>query len=409
MKNYSALSGKTAAFAAVVLSASLLGLAPAVAANVPAKPPLGPNEFPIAGQPFVGSELSVGQITNGIGDCGRQDEDPDYVVEWLSNGTPLPTERQGKTLTLVPADRGNRIAFNVQATCNDSVAHSAETLPIADSNRAMGWTGRGNFELLGRTSDGDLVLYPRTYESSWTYGGPGVRVQRFTGSWDEPRVVGTGWDMFDIVFSPGDFDGDGFNDVLARDSAGRLFLYPGDGGGGWEARRQVGTGWGIFDTIVGAGDFNGDLTNDVLARDSAGRLFLYPGDGTGGWLAPRQVGTGWGMFNKIVAAGSIGDDGAVGIFARAHDGTLHQYPADGQGGWKPPSAVGPGWNDMAEISSAGPYGKSPFSVYSGGTSLIAYNRDGDLFSYSIGGLTAPYFVAQEGQIGTGWNIFESLI
>ena len=43
--------------------------------------------------------------------------------------------------------------------------------------------------------------------------------------------------------SPGDFDDDGANDVLARDPGGALVLYPGDGSGGWVAARQVGQGW----------------------------------------------------------------------------------------------------------------------------------------------------------------------
>lgn len=386
-----------------------MGVSSASAEEEAPKPPLAPNEFPIAGEPFVGSELSVGQITGGIANCGPQNEDPEYNVEWLSNGVPLPPERQGKTLKLIPEDRGNRIAFTVQATCNDAEAYSSETPPIADSSRAMGWTGRGNFELLGRSADGDLVLYPRTYESSWTYGGPGVKVQRFTGTWDEPRVVGTGWDNFDIVFSPGDFDGDGFNDVLARDSSGGLILYPGDGAGGWLASRQVGSGWGIFNSIVGSGDFNGDLSNDVLARDTAGQLFLYPGDGAGGWLAPRLVGAGWGIFDKIVAAGITNGDGAVDIYARDFNGALHQYPADGMGGWKEPAAVGYGWDQMAEISSAGAFIQSPFSIYSGtNNDLIAYTPSGDLYRYTGTG-SRPYELFSQGLIGAGWGIFESLI
>ncbi len=100
----------------------------------------------------------------------------------------------------------------------------------------------------------------------------------------------------------GDFDGDGFNDLLARNASGQLFLYPGDGDGGWLPTRQVGAGWNVFDSILGPGDFNGDGTNDVLARNAAGDLFLYPGNGNGGWLAPSKVGWGWQVMNKIILA-----------------------------------------------------------------------------------------------------------
>ncbi len=50
--------------------------------------------------------------------------------------------------------------------------------------------------------------------------------------------------MFDAVFGSGDFDGDGFDDVMGRDRSGRLWLYPGRGGYEWGSPAVVGTGWG---------------------------------------------------------------------------------------------------------------------------------------------------------------------
>ena len=38
--------------------------------------------------------------------------------------------------------------------------------------------------------------------------------------------------------------------------------------------------------ILGPGDWDGDGSADVLARDTAGGLWLYPGNGTGGWGSP---------------------------------------------------------------------------------------------------------------------------
>ncbi|NQD90468.1 hypothetical protein HP499_22035, partial [Paenarthrobacter sp. CM16] len=90
-----------------------------------------------------------------------------------------------------------------------------------------------------------------------------------------------------------DFNKDRKADILARDTAGVLWLYPGDGSGGWLPRVQVGQGWNVMSALVSPGDFNGDGNADVLARDGGGVLWLYPGNGSGGWLARVQVGSGW--------------------------------------------------------------------------------------------------------------------
>jgi len=105
--------------------------------------------------------------------------------------------------------------------------------------------------------------------------------------------------MYNTVFGAGDFDGDGKADVLARDPAGYLWLYPGDGKGGWKSRVLVGSGWQVFNTIIGANDFNGDGTRDVLAREPSGTLWLYPGDGRGGWLPRIKIAGDWSNFDWL--------------------------------------------------------------------------------------------------------------
>ena len=83
-------------------------------------------------------------------------------------------------------------------------------------------------------------------------------------------------------------------------ATGYLWLYPGNGRGGWLPRVGVGTGWNIFSAIVGPGDLNGDGAADLLARQpSNGYLWLYPGNGRGGWLPRVRVGTGWNGMTAI--------------------------------------------------------------------------------------------------------------
>ncbi|WP_240629870.1 FG-GAP-like repeat-containing protein, partial [Specibacter cremeus] len=86
--------------------------------------------------------------------------------------------------------------------------------------------------------------------------------------------------------STADFNGDWNNDVLARVAVtGELRMYAGNVRGGFSSGVQIGNGWGGFNAVETVGDFNGDGRQDVMAREaSTGYLWLYPGNGTGGWL-----------------------------------------------------------------------------------------------------------------------------
>lgn len=48
-------------------------------------------------------------------------------------------------------------------------------------------------------------------------------------------------------------------------------------------------------TFAGSVDYDGDSYTDIVARDPAGLLWLYPGDGTRGYStqARVQIGNGW--------------------------------------------------------------------------------------------------------------------
>ena len=39
-----------------------------------------------------------------------------------------------------------------------------------------------------------------------------------------------------------------------------------------------------------------EQSNDLLTRDPAGRLLLFPGDSAGGFGEPRQIGSAWNGY-----------------------------------------------------------------------------------------------------------------
>ena len=103
------------------------------------------------------------------------------------------------------------------------------------------------------------------------------------------------------MFSPGDFSGDGLPDLLARAADGTVYLYRGNGVGGWLLpRATVGTGWQQYTALTSPGDFTGDGRADVLARTADSTLYVIPGDGHGAFTARAKVGAGWNIFSKIL-------------------------------------------------------------------------------------------------------------
>ncbi|MFD6758054.1 FG-GAP-like repeat-containing protein [Streptomyces roseolus] len=168
-----------------------------------------------------------------------------------------------------------------------------------------------------------------------------------TGSYSGSTRVqaGTGWQGNDVLLAPGDFDGDGKADLIGRDTAGALWLYPGDGMNGYGARKQIGSGWQMFDALVAPGDFDGDAKADLIGRDATGGLWFYKGDGAG-YYAPRvQIGSGWQVYSALVAPGDINGDGKADLIGRDASKDLWLYKGNGAAYYAPRVQIGYGYPD----------------------------------------------------------------
>ncbi|WP_432017835.1 FG-GAP-like repeat-containing protein [Streptomyces hydrogenans] len=174
----------------------------------------------------------------------------------------------------------------------------------------------GIADLLERADDGKLWLLNGRHDAEWRTKG---------------LLIGGGWNSMTQLVRHGDHNGDGTEDVYARDRSGVLWLYPGTGRGGLKPRLKVGGGWNSMREIEAAGDLTGDGRRDLLARDTAGVLWTYPGTGRGGFGARKKVGGGWNAMNALAAPGDMNGDGRSDLVARDGSRTLWLYPGNGRG------------------------------------------------------------------------------
>jgi hypothetical protein len=158
----------------------------------------------------------------------------------------------------------------------------------------------------------------------------------------------------------GDSTGDGWSDLLAKDTLGALWLYTGDGGG-LTSRRAIATKWTTMNALVRAGDFDKRGYEDVIARQrGSGRLYLYPGKAGGGITAAVQIGTGFDAMREITPIGDLDRDGYRDLLAvRSATGELLLFRGRGTS-LAAPVVIGTGWNAYAELAGSGDHDKDGF-------------------------------------------------
>lgn len=239
------------------------------------------------------------------------------------------------------------------------------------------FNGDAYSDLVARKPDGTL----------WFYPGNG------NGAYGVPTKIGNfGWEVFDSLTGVGDFNGDGKNDFLARKTDGTLWLYLGTGrvdsnSPGYSSSQKIGNfGWEVFTSLAGPGDLNGDGRSDILARKADGTLWLYAGSGTvdatsSGYASALKIGDyGWQAFDQLFGSGDFSGDGKNDVIARKPDGSVWLYPGAGDGTLASPRRIGTGWEIYNTVLGAGMLTADTFA------DLVARKPDGSLWAYSGTGM-----------------------
>ncbi|MFD3945012.1 FG-GAP-like repeat-containing protein [Streptomyces sp. NPDC058579] len=195
-------------------------------------------------------------------------------------------------------------------------------------------------DLLHRAEDGRLWFLPG-YVPKGSTGMP------------KGRLIGAGWNTMTQLVRHGDYNGDGNEDLFARDKAGVLWIYPGNGAGAFKARGKIGAGWNTMREIAAVGDITGDGRRDLVARDTAGVLWTYPGNGKGWFGARKKVGAGWNVMNRLVGPGDMNGDGKADLVARDGSRALWLYPGNGKGTFGARTKLPYAWASTEEVMSVG--------------------------------------------------------
>jgi len=233
----------------------------------------------------------------------------------------------------------------------------------------------------------DLITRQTSTGSLYLYPGNG------TGFGGRLRI-GTGWSGMSSITRFGDFNLDGHEDVIAREGAtGALWLYRGTRAG-FSSSLKVGFGWNSMREITPVGDLNGDGCPDLLAvQTSTGYLLFYPGNGAGFGRSSR-FGSGWNAMSELVGVGDFNRDSHVDLMARqSATGGLWLYPGR-SGGFGTKTRVGTGWQGIRDLVGVGDFDRDGFN------DLIAVQSDTRrLFRYPGRGTSLGLRLL----VGSGWN------
>lgn len=392
------------AAAVTMMPATWANAAPSADVDVfsPEYPPYEPN--------FTPSTVPAGTPGRFTIDAKGNTDVVGFYVD-VANDTPrqyVPADAPGgsATVTLIPVRSGPGYVFvqTVDAAGNRSATIDSDygffaTAPTGPHTHRGEFNADGATDVVGLTPDGRAYLHLGDGAGGWLTT---TRVQI-----DSNRV---GYDLF----RGGTWDDDGWNDLLAVNGVGHLVYFTGNGAGDYSdyaidvaTDTDPGTptvGWGSYELVFSPGDFDGDTRPDIIARDASGSLYLFRGDGYGNLRdggARTLVSRGWGAFDAVFGPGDVDGDTKADLVARQSNGDLYLFPGKGDGSVGSRIRVGAGWNRFAMLFSPGDWNGD------GKVDLMGVLSNGDLHVYH-GTHTAPYFV-HEGVIGTGWTEFDRLL
>ncbi|GAA4717140.1 hypothetical protein GCM10025782_12790 [Pedococcus ginsenosidimutans] len=200
------------------------------------------------------------------------------------------------------------------------------------------WNGDRFADIVATTSAGAVYLYKGN-------GKGGLLPGR--------TLLSNTWTSYVDVLTPGDFTGDKKPDLLARKANGELWLVAGNGKGAFTGTwRKLGTGWQTYTQVITPGDVTGDGRPDLLGRTPAGGLYLHAGTGstTGpAYKGQSRISYGWKGYNTVFSTGDLTGDGKADLIARTAANVNTVFPGTGQGTFTTGKALKAPWGSTTMV------------------------------------------------------------
>ncbi len=168
-----------------------------------------------------------------------------------------------------PAQRRRRLRAarrRATATSATSSARSGASPAVGAITGGGDILGDGMPDVVARKGD-DLIAIPHN------------------GNIDTARPIATGLNLTSVnsVLNAGDWDRDGFGDIITRKaSSGLLQLRRGNGKGGFEKPVKIASDFSKVKLLAAVGDMTGDGWPDLMGQPSGGSMRIYPGKGVNG-------------------------------------------------------------------------------------------------------------------------------
>ncbi|GAB2983342.1 FG-GAP-like repeat-containing protein [Nocardioides montaniterrae] len=210
-----------------------------------------------------------------------------------------------------------------------------------------------------------------------------------TGAASLGRPIATGINLAGTtaVLKAGDWDGDGYGDLVVRRKADPqdLWLYRGRGNGTFAAATLLSGAFQGVQMPAAVGDWNGDGTPDLLGQPKGGQLSLYPGHGVAPLGVPYPV-AGALTVRKALGGGLWTRDGAPDLLVRTSSSRITVYRGDG------PGLVNGAYTLTNDISAYGQVATVPSVNGDGHPDLVGRDAAGQL--WLLGGTTGTAMKAR---------------